>query len=57
MKILYLGDTWPDGTCTQRRNALTRLGNQVTFLNPADLIPASRIPFLPPSMFARDFVL
>ena len=46
MKILYLGDSWPDGTCAQRREALRRLGHEVTAWNPGRLIPGQgRIPF------------
>lgn len=46
MKILYLGDSWPDGTCVQRREALRRLGHEVSAWSPKDLIPGhGQIPF------------
>ena len=45
MRILYLGDTWVDGTCTHRRKALNRLGHDVLAINPADAYAAfSKIP-------------
>lgn len=46
MKILYLGDSWPDGTCAQRREALKRLGHDVLAWNPSEFIPGqTTIPF------------
>jgi spore maturation protein CgeB len=46
MRILYLGDSWLDGTCAQRREALKRLGHEVVSCSPGDLIPCrTKIPF------------
>lgn len=47
MRILYLGDSWPDGTCAQRREALKRLGHEVSAWDPGRFIPGQgRIPLL-----------
>jgi spore maturation protein CgeB len=46
MKILYLGDSWPHGTCAQRCEALKRLGHEVSAWDPGRLIPGhAKIPF------------
>lgn len=46
MKILYIGETSPDSTCSHRAGALRRLGHKVSAWNPSNLVPGQeRIPF------------
>jgi len=43
MKILYLGDDYPQSTSAQRAEALRRLGHEIMMLNPRSFIPRHRV--------------